>query len=497
MQTSKFVIIREDLNVDPTTLVTDGLKIGRSPSCELVLNHPTVSRLHAGINETGGRFFIFNFSHSSGTAINGRVVAIESAEVLADGDLVQIGPFFLQLEREGDALVVRVTLEVAVRVGEAEGRVEIPNAEPQPTGAAAGQDDPELSDALNVFWEKRKREEGKMQRISPLRPRAPSRVLGKARFNWTPTRDLVRPWPFSIFIWATVIVAALAGLAAVAYSSAYTPAPISSPHARQALQTQPAIARQPNGSSCTTCHTLTGSMEANCASCHQAEGFTATVTDAHREAGVGCTSCHVEHQGTEFRPSVASLQTCFNCHNDANTKTFNGKRVGTPHGGTFGYPVVGGKWTWKGLEKDEWERKPAELREVRAQLDEASKRWPTGGDADAARRTAEFHALHLYRVKAVGGLRGNKEGEVSCGTCHQSFAPIDRETPRTTCGTCHNGDPGGKFERVLAADQPNCNSCHVQHVKGRRGWGASLLAAGASETPKTAQAPRFVSSTLN
>src|SRR5918998_4069053 len=136
MQTSKFVIIREDLNVDPTTLVTDGLKIGRSPSCELVLNHPTVSRLHAGINETGGRFYIFNFSHSSGTAINGRIVAIESAEVLADGDVVQIGPFFLQLEREGDALHIRVTLEVAIRVGEAEGRVEIPHAEPRGPSAA-------------------------------------------------------------------------------------------------------------------------------------------------------------------------------------------------------------------------------------------------------------------------------------------------------------------------------------------------------------------------
>jgi hypothetical protein len=238
-------------------------------------------------------------------------------------------------------------------------------------------------------------------------------------------------------------------------------------------------------------------MEAKCADCHQAEGFTATVTDAHKQAGVGCTSCHVEHQGTEFRPSVASLQTCTNCHNDANRKTFNGKRVGTPHGGTFGYPVVNGKWTWKGLEQDEWERKPAELREARLQLEEAAKRWPTSGDATAQRRTAEFHALHLHRVKVTGGLKGNKEGELSCSTCHQSFSPIDRATPRTTCGTCHNGDPGGKFERVLSADQPNCNSCHVQHVKGRRGWGTSLLAGSPTQTPKTSAPARFVSSSIN
>src|ERR671934_1793480 len=97
-QASKFIINRADLNVDPVTLVADGLKIGRLPSCELVLNHPTVSRLHAGINEADGRFYIFNFSHSSGTTLNGRVVAVESAEVLADGDVVQIGPYFLRVE---------------------------------------------------------------------------------------------------------------------------------------------------------------------------------------------------------------------------------------------------------------------------------------------------------------------------------------------------------------------------------------------------------------
>lgn len=480
-QTSKFIIIREDLNVDPTTLHADGLKIGRSPSCELVLNHPSVSRLHAGINEADGRFYIFNFSHSSGTALNDRIVAIESAEVLADGDLVQIGPFFLQLEREGEALSISVTMEVAVRVGEAEGRIEMPHAEAVPSGTAAGEDSAELSDALNVFWEKRKREAGKMQRTSPLRPQAPSRVLGKARFNWTPTRDLVRPWPFAIFIWAALIVVGLAAVAAVAYAHAYTPAPISSPHARRSLQAQPAIARQPNGSSCTSCHTLTGGMEANCASCHQAEGFTATITEAHKRAGVGCTSCHVEHQGTEFRPAVASLQTCVACHNDANPKTFDGKRVGTPHGGTFGYPVVNGKWNWKGLEKEEWERKPAEIREALSSMEEASKRLPSTGDPAEQRRSAEFHSLHLYRVKAIGGLKGNKEGQLSCSTCHQSFSPIDRATPRTTCGKCHNGDPGGKFEKVLTADQPNCNSCHVQHVKGRREWGASLFARVATE----------------
>src|ERR687884_2218704 len=113
-QASKFTISREDLNVDAVTLVADGLRIGRAPSCELVLNHPTVSRLHAGINEADGRYYLYNFSHSSGTTLNGRVVAVESAEVLADGDVVQIGPYFLRVSRAEDALIINVTLEVGI-----------------------------------------------------------------------------------------------------------------------------------------------------------------------------------------------------------------------------------------------------------------------------------------------------------------------------------------------------------------------------------------------
>jgi hypothetical protein len=508
-QASKFRIVREDMAVDPTTLVADGLKIGRLATCELVLNHPTVSRLHAGLNEAGGRFYLYNFSQSSGTTLNGRVVPTESAEVIADGDAVQIGPFFLYFEREADALQIRVTLEVAMHVGEAEGRVELQHAEPEFDAQQAArtrkqtEETSEVAQALSVFWEKRKREAGKMQRLSPLRPHKPARVLGKSRFNWTPTRDLVRPWPFSVFVWAFALVAVFSVVAAVVYAETFMPAPISTAHARSELQAQPAIAQHANASTCTSCHTLTGSMEARCSSCHTADGFAATVTEPHAAAGIGCTSCHVEHQGTEFRPSVASLQTCNNCHNDANALTYNGRRVGTPHGGTIGYPVADGRWVWNGLTRDEWERKSPEVRQVVMRLDAgtAGGAGGVGGSpvGDDARRSAEFHALHMHRVRLVDGLQGNVAGEMSCSTCHTSFTPIDRETPRTTCGSCHNGDRGGKFERVLASDQPNCISCHTQHPKGRRTWGASLLAAGAGErspvmsSSPTAPATGFVS----
>ena len=124
----------------------------------------------------------------------------------------------------------------------------------------------------------------------------------------------------------------------------------------------------------------------------------------------------------------------------------------TPHGGTFGYPVVNGEWKWKGLDDAEWASKRIAVARVTE-------------DTDQSWRSKQFHALHVQRVKAVG-VQGNKEGELSCSSCHKTFNPIDRETPRTTCGTCHNGRLEVGTSRVLIAkDKPNCTSCHVEHVR--------------------------------
>ncbi|HYN85684.1 MAG TPA: FHA domain-containing protein [Pyrinomonadaceae bacterium] len=467
-QNSTFVVTREDLAQEALTLVTDGLKVGRLPSCELVLNHPTVSRLHAGIKEAGGRFYVFNFSHSSGTTLNGRVVPVEEAEVLADGDVLQIGPFSLHVSRAADALHIRVTLQVAARVGEAEERGEVRDAvvANAPPRAARGAASAEVTNALAVFWSSRRREAGKVERLSPVRPHAPSRVVGKARFNWTPTGDLVRPWPVSIFVWGALVVFALSGVAALAYTSAFSPAPVSDAHARPSLQTTPTIAREANAGSCTTCHAVGARMETRCASCHEAEGFRATVIKPHEEAGVGCVSCHAEHRGADFSPAAAALRTCNECHNDANPKLYRGRRVGTPHGGTLGYPVRGGEWVWAGLDEADWSRRPAEMRQSLA-------RWPAADEG--ARRSAQFHVLHLHRVRAVDGLAANAAGEVSCSTCHKRFAPdIDRDTPRTTCASCHAGD-ASETRGTFTGATPDCISCHVQHPQGRKLWGAHLV----------------------
>lgn len=460
--------------VDPVTLSVQALKVGRQTDCEILLNHPSVARLHAGINEVAGRFYLINLSPSHPVALNGRLVEFNEPEALADGDVAQVGSFLLRMGRVGAALNVHVLFQIAASIEE----VAEENGEEHLLAPEAATASPQVADALKEFWDKRTRD--KAARPTPLHPRRPP-LPGKAQFSWKPTRDLIRPWRFSIFVWALIATGAVSAAAAVWYTSAFSPAPLAQPHARAALTSgttaETAIAKQPNANSCTTCHTINNSLEAGCASCHQTEAFNASLTGipAHAEAGVGCVSCHAEHRGTDFRPAEAALNLCAQCHQDSNQNLYRGRRVGTPHGGTVGYPVTGGKWKWAGLDEAAWKQRPdAEtegLKRARERLpDETDDRW----------RSRQFHVLHVQRVLVRDvGLAGNALGEMSCSSCHKSFNPIDRVTPATTCARCHNGDQGPVASdgqrHLIAASAPNCSSCHVQHVKEPLHWNPKLL----------------------
>jgi pSer/pThr/pTyr-binding forkhead associated (FHA) protein len=468
-QENKYVIIREDLVQDPMTIITDGLLIGRLQECELLLNHPSVSRAQAGIKLINGTYFLFGLRPANPVKLNGK--AVDENEALAPGDLLEIGPFLLEIDLTDDALVIKVSLQIGTVVEttsesgpKLDTTTKLDLAQlPGERKTAKTRAAPLPGDkALDIFWDKRIREAGKMVRPSPLFPRSQRRA-GKAAFNWTPTTDLKSHWPASFFLWGAIVVGLVSVAAAYWYASAYAPAPVARAHARSELSIFPPIAVKANANSCTSCHSFSGSMEVNCSQCHDAQAFVATVIQPHATAGVGCVSCHAEHQGTEFRPAEAALLTCTECHNDANKNSYNGRKVSTPHGGTFGYPVVNGKWNWKGLNDSEWA-----LKQI------AVARLPS--DTDENWRSKQFHALHVQRVRA-GGLAGNPEGELSCSSCHKSSNPIDRETPRTTCGTCHNGRLELGTNRVLIAkDKPNCTSCHVQHVRDKRHWNPALMA---------------------
>jgi hypothetical protein len=466
-QKNKFIIIREDLLQDPVTIFSEGVLIGRLKECELLLNHPYVSRAQAGIKEIDGNYYVFPLRTSNPVKLNGKPV--EENEALAPGDVLEVPPFVLEIDTADDALVIKVSLQIgstieAIDVSSASletskldqrqlagKKASKPRSAPIPG-----------TKALDIFWDKRIRDAGKMMRHSPLFPRSKRRA-GKSQFNWIPTTDLLSRWPAAVFIWGTIVVGLLSLAAAYWYSSAYAPAPIAWAHTKSRMELTPAIAMRANDGACMSCHSIRSSLESNCAACHNTERFVATTIKPHEDAGIGCIFCHQEHRGADFKAATAALLTCTECHNDANRRVYNGRSVKTAHGGTLGYPVVDGKWHWKGLSDDDWALKQTQITRATGETDE---QW----------RSKQFHALHMQRVRTVAPLQGNAQGQLSCSSCHKSFDPIDRETPRTTCSVCHNGKTDPANNQVLVAqDKPNCTSCHVQHVKSRRHWNPGLL----------------------
>jgi uncharacterized protein len=68
------------------------IMFGRQLSCDGVIVHPTISREHFSIEQTGGKFFLVDQKSGNGTFVNGeRISWVE----LRHGDRIKVGPFSL------------------------------------------------------------------------------------------------------------------------------------------------------------------------------------------------------------------------------------------------------------------------------------------------------------------------------------------------------------------------------------------------------------------
>jgi FHA domain-containing protein len=483
---STFIIIRDDLGVDPKNFVSEAVTIGREPDAQIWLNHPNVSLLHAGIKQIEGDYYLTNLDASTPTILNGRAIPFEDAEVLIAGDEVQIGPFFLRIKKiEADTQTVTIVVRVQFALGVSE-RKPVHKLEAYEKQRAKKKITAPLKlppNSLRLFWSSRTGE--KAGRPTPLHPR--SVRSGKARYHWMPTRDLIRPWPFSIFIWAAIVIVALSGIAAFAHKIAFAPNAISDPHTRKTFAlTAGAIAKQSSNGACFSCHVMgvvanKAKVNAKCEACHQTETFVATIISAHREAGLTCTTCHGEHRGKHFRPIKEALEKCIKCHIAPHKTTYNDKNVPIPYEGTYGYPVVNGVWVWKGLDEEELAQKPELVAFLNRNRADASQeqQW----------RNVQFHGLHVDRVRLVPGIEDalgvdGVNGVLSCRSCHKSRymgANVNRDYPRTTCVRCHNTQVSKEASILPGVVAPSCTSCHVQHVKDTH-WTSPLLVSQ-SERP--------------
>ncbi len=178
-KTGKFSISYAGSPGAPKTYEKESIFIGRLVTCEIVLDHKTVSRIHAGINFRDSKYILVNLSSSSMMTLNGRALAPQKNDVLADGDTVQIGPFTILVRIKNNVVSLNVQGQIADRIAETSVDAK---AEAQPAAAAD-----EMPDVLDVFWEKRTRDkEDWGTRLRPTEKPKP----GKAMYNWRPTRDL-------------------------------------------------------------------------------------------------------------------------------------------------------------------------------------------------------------------------------------------------------------------------------------------------------------------
>lgn len=486
---STFYVDRGDQPQGSEKKVEDRLTIGSVDSANITLNDQGISAFQACIEKDEGHFYFSNLGSNCKTTLFGLLVDVNRRVRLVDGDEFQI--WFGEKLRQAYLLtiseptnhslkirVVRDDREAAERSLTQDQRLDL-----------QGRISPADVGVLAQYWEER--EKKKAGGPSALRPKALPQHL-KSSYHWKPNRDLVRPRSVAVCTWAIILLGTFSVAAAFRYREAFAPGKISVAHASTTLTKNPAIAMRHSGGACFSCHvqgfsrTNREMMNAKCGGCHNAEGFAATFISAHREAGISCTTCHTEHRGKNFISQDAALESCAKCHSADNQMVYNGKRMHTPHGGTYGYPVVKGVWAWKGLDDKELEAKP----EIAAHLTK-SRATPNEGQQWLS---AQFHAIHLDRARLAGGVDGiedvdSRQQKLSCSSCHKTGymgINVDRENPRKTCGRCHNAKMFEGTSSATRFEAPSCASCHVEHIKDAH-WASAMRISELSAPPDVAK----------
>lgn len=67
------------------------ISVGRSPDCDLVVPHTSISRKHCQIDEIDGSLFVTDLNSSNGTFVNGRRLIPSERQILNSNEVFIIG----------------------------------------------------------------------------------------------------------------------------------------------------------------------------------------------------------------------------------------------------------------------------------------------------------------------------------------------------------------------------------------------------------------------
>ncbi|MFG0252168.1 MAG: ATP-binding cassette domain-containing protein [Phycisphaerales bacterium JB038] len=106
--------VLEQTQLDLATLqVGDSLTIGRGEECDLVLDHPSISRRHCSIERTSAAFHLIDHGSLNGTFLGD--APIRGRTLLPEPAAIRVGPFALTLAGESLAAAASPGLPLAVR----------------------------------------------------------------------------------------------------------------------------------------------------------------------------------------------------------------------------------------------------------------------------------------------------------------------------------------------------------------------------------------------
>ena len=103
-QTLTLKIFQNGQLVESKTLSQDVIKIGKLKSSHLCLEDDSVARMHAVIEVSGSDVRVIDLGSSTGTILNGR--RVEKNDVLKSGDVLEFGPFRIEVEFSAAAMTM-------------------------------------------------------------------------------------------------------------------------------------------------------------------------------------------------------------------------------------------------------------------------------------------------------------------------------------------------------------------------------------------------------
>jgi thioredoxin reductase (NADPH) len=368
--------------IDGRVIKARKIVIGRAPSCDVIVDGPSVSREHCVLEWAEG--FLVRDTSAAGTYIDDKRIV---QQPLPTSGVLRVVDTLFRLAVRGevctieraDAALARAALDVA--------------------RAHAGHQASMLSRAMNVHDVKQAAGEG-LRTIFRMDAGALQQEIASRKKDlkrnapaWRPSSDLARDGALRGAVVLSVLAAlALCGGAVVlGRGQALVNHPLSPAHSSAAF------ADKAQGTTlCGACHTAGARVAMDrCAGCHQ------TFDPRPKHGQVDCGGCHREHLGASKDMSLHAFSSCQGCHTNQHAKDF-------------------------------------------APTAKVPQRLAAGALPDKKLELVALHAAHSrVTIKGAGGKA--EDAGIGCTSCHAAVdeakggALIEQKSPGLACFRCHDG----------------------------------------------------------